>query len=142
MPTGSRAIDRHFAGRTPQVRATYVAILEVARAWGPVVEEPKKTSIHLVRDTAFAGVATQKAALVLTLKSDRYVASPRVRRHEKVSASRWHLEVRLSGPDEVNAEVRKWLERAYSLSGPKPARAVQPSGKRTQVSKPASGVRS
>ena len=87
-----------------------------------VVEEPKKTSIHLVRTTAFAGVATQKAALVLTLKSDRDVASTRLRKRERVSANRWHLEARLSGPNEVDSEVRTWLERAYLLAGPRPAR--------------------
>lgn len=120
----SQTVRGHFQGKTPGVAATYTAILEAAEALGPVKEEPKKTSIHLVRASAFAGVAVQKSALVLTLKSDRDVASRRIRKREQASANRWHLEVRLDGPEEVDADIRRWLERAYALAGPKLARAA------------------
>ena len=79
-------MDAHFLGRRAQRAATDAAILDAARSLGGFAEEPKKTSIHLVRVTAFAGVATQKAALVLTLKSDRDGASQRFRKREKASA--------------------------------------------------------
>jgi hypothetical protein len=115
-------VTSHFRSSQASVAATYAAILEAAKALGPVTEDPKKTSIHLVRSTAFAGVAAQKAALVLTLKSDRDVASRRIRKREQASANRWHLEVRLQSPDEVDGDVRRWLERAYALAGPKVAR--------------------
>jgi hypothetical protein len=133
MSPGGPGLDRHFQGRAPNVRATYAALLGAARRLGAVVEDPKKTSIHLVRVTAFAGVATQITALVLTLKSARDVASPRFRRRERVSANRWHLELRLSRPDQVDSEVRRWLERAYSLAGP---RATRPTRTRVQPKKP------
>ncbi len=120
--TGIPTVDGHFQGRAASVTATYAAVLTAARRFGRVREEPRKTSIHLVRETAFAGVATQKAALVLTIKSDRDVRSPRIRRHERASANRWHLEVRLTSPEEVDRELRGWLERAYSLAGGRPPR--------------------
>jgi Domain of unknown function (DUF5655)/Bacteriocin-protection, YdeI or OmpD-Associated/Domain of unknown function (DUF1905) len=126
--TAGRSVKEHFEGRASSVAATYSAILEAAKALGPVAEDPKKTSIHLVRSTAFAGVAVQKSALVLTLKSDRDVSSRRIRRREQASASRWHLEVRLERPDEVDDDVRRWLERAYSLAGPKTT-AADPSAR-------------
>ncbi len=53
-------VAEHFEGRVPAVRAIYDRILEAAKRLGPVREEPKKTSIHLARKTAFAGVATRK----------------------------------------------------------------------------------
>jgi hypothetical protein len=81
MVAGGQTVARHFLGRAARVLDTYTAVLEAARAFGVVTEEPKKTSIHLVRATAFAGVATQKAALVLTLKSDRDVPSKRIRHY-------------------------------------------------------------
>ena len=111
-----QAVARHFEGRAGNVVATYAAILDAARALGTFAEDPKKTSIHLVRSTAFAGVAVQKAALVLTLKSDRDVDSPRIRRSEQASAHRWHIEVRLSQPKDVDRQVRSWLARAYALA--------------------------
>lgn len=112
-PEGVKA---HFENKEPAVRKIYDRILKAALKFGPVGEDPKKTSIHLVNQTAFAGVATQKSALVLTIKSDRKVASPRVRRSEQVSAMRFHLEVKLNSPAEVDAELVKWLTHAYELS--------------------------
>lgn len=99
------------------VAETYQRILKASREFGQVHEDPKKTSIHLVRRTAFAGIATQKSTLVLTLKAARDITSARIRRHQQASRERWHLEVKLSGPDEVDAEVVSWLRAAYELSG-------------------------
>jgi hypothetical protein len=115
----SPTVEQHFEGRAAQVRATYRAVLAAARKLGPVAEDPKKTSIHLVRDSAFAGVATQKAALVLTLKSDRDLRSKRIRRRERASAHRWHLEIRLETPTEVDRELGEWIELAYAIAGPR-----------------------
>jgi hypothetical protein len=62
------SVESHFAKQDPSVLATYRRVLDVVRALGPVAEEAKKASIHLVRHTAFAGIATRRSALVLTLK--------------------------------------------------------------------------
>ena len=106
----------HFAKSAPSVRATYSAILRAARALGPVREDPKKTSIHLVRETAFAGIATRKNGLTLTLKAEQPIANPRVYRAEKASANRWYLQVRLAQPGEVDAELAGWIKQAYELA--------------------------
>jgi hypothetical protein len=109
-------VAQHFANRATTVQTTYAAIVKAARGFGPVREEAKKTSIHLVRKTAFAGVATRRAKLILTLKSASDIASPRIRKRERASANRWHLEVELATPSEVDREVRDWLLRAYELA--------------------------
>ena len=117
---GTRAgftVAEHFVGRPEAVKATYDAILSAARSLGPVGEDPKKTSIHLTRRTAFAGVATRRASLILTLKSATDLRSRRIRRQEQASANRWHLEIELTGPKEVDREVHAWLSRAYDLAG-------------------------
>jgi hypothetical protein len=110
-------VDDHTGGRDPIVSLTYAALIGAARKFGPVTEEAKKTSIHLVRKTAFAGVATRKTSLILTLKSARDIKSPRISKHEQLSPGRWHLEVRLSSPNDVDAEIAGWLRAAYELSG-------------------------
>ena len=61
------SVEQHFEKKDATVRATYDALLRVARRFGEVVEEPKKTSIHLVAHSAFAGVATRRNKLVLTI---------------------------------------------------------------------------
>lgn len=112
MPT----VKEHFEKSTPAVRAAYDAILAAARALGPVEEEPKKTSIHLANGTAFAGVATRKDTLILTLKSAERINNPRVHKAEQTSANRWHVEIRVEKPGDVDRELRAWLKAAYDLS--------------------------
>ena len=112
-------VDQHFAKSAPHVRAIYEAILARAQRLGPVGIEPKKTSIHLVRDSAFAGVATRKDALILTLKAPAAIRSNRVRRAELASAHRWHVEFRLESPKDVDREMTSWLTQAYDMSGPR-----------------------
>ena len=111
------SVKEHFEDRAPEVQAIYQAILKAARRLGPVNEEAKKTSIHLVRKSAFAGIATRKSALVLTLKSSTDVVSPRIFKREQASANRWHLETKLESAKEVDAEIVGWLSKAYDLAG-------------------------
>jgi len=108
-------VASHFAKSTAAVRATYAALLDASRELGSVREEPKKTSIHLVHDTAFAGVAAQRSALVLTLKAEKPLKNPRIHRAEQTSANRWHVEVRLTSPDQIDPELRTWIADAYKL---------------------------
>ena len=115
MPSAP-SVASHFAKSDAPVRATYDAVLHAARTLGPVREEAKKTSIHLVRSSAFAGVATRSNRLILTLKAATKVTSSRVRRAEQTSANRWHLEIPLATPADVDAELRTWLKQAYELA--------------------------
>jgi hypothetical protein len=111
------SVESHFTRSEPEVLATYRRLLETARALGPVAEEPKKTSIHLVRETAFAGVATRRSSLILTLKSSKDIRSPRIERRERTSAHRWHVEIRLERPADVDRQLTSWLAAAYELAG-------------------------
>jgi hypothetical protein len=117
MNSNGHTVKEHFENRAPEVKATYAAILNAAKKLGPVKEEAKKTSIHLVRKSAFAGVATRRTALILTLKSDTDVASKRIGKREQASANRWHLEIKLEEPKQVDREVLGWIENAYALAG-------------------------
>ena len=110
------SIDDHFDGKLPSVRATYDRIVDVSRRFGDVVQEPKKTSIHLVAKSAFAGVVTRRDKLVLTIKSPVNVKSARVRKSGQLSANRWHFEVHLHAPADVDRDVKAWLRRAYEIA--------------------------
>ena len=117
MDSNNHTVQDHFENRAPIVKTIYGAILRAAKKLGPVREEPKKTSIHLARKSAFAGVATRKSALILTLKSDADVASKRILKREQVSANRWHFEIKLEAPEQVDRDVLDWLRKAYELAG-------------------------
>ena len=114
----SVGVASHFAKSDPAVLVTYRRLLDAARALGPVTEDPKKTSVHLVCRTAFAGVATRRSALILTLKSANDIRSPRIARRERTSANRWHVELRLEKPTQVDRQLTTWLKAAYELAGP------------------------
>jgi predicted DNA-binding protein (MmcQ/YjbR family) len=112
MPT----VDAHFSGRSPHVLEIYRKVVEASSTLGPVEEDPKKTSIHLNRRVAFAGVQTRKDALILTLKSERDVKHRRVDKTEQTSANRWHFEVRLNDATEVDEQILQWLHASYELA--------------------------
>ena len=110
------SVALHFAKSDPEVLQTYRRLLEAASAIGPVAEEPKKTSIHLVARTAFAGIAARRSSLILTLKSAKDIRSPRIEKREQVSAHRWHVEIRLAKPSHVDRQLTTWLRAAYALA--------------------------
>jgi len=109
-------VAQHFERSDPNVHAIYDKIVRAARDCGPVGEDPKKTSIHLTRRTAFAGVATRKKALILTLKAPTDIKSRRIMKHEQASANRWYLEVRLEHPRDVDATLIGWIKQAYEVA--------------------------
>src|SRR5262245_45800996 len=57
--------DALFAGKDTMVRAIYGRLLDVVQTFGPFWEEPKKTSIHLVNTSGFAGIHPRKRFLYL-----------------------------------------------------------------------------
>jgi len=110
------SISQHFENKDPVVKAIYDRILKDARTFGTVIEEPKKTSIHLVNKSAFAGVMTRRNALILNIKSAAPIRHARIKKSEQLSASRFHQEVKLTSPDEVDSVLVGWLKEAYAIS--------------------------
>lgn len=106
----------HFDDKSPVVTAIYVKLIAAIEKLGKATVEPHKTSIHLVRKTALAGVATRKDHLVLTLKSDHPIVSKRIHRSQQTSRSRYHHEVKLTSPKDVDKELSGWLKEAWELS--------------------------
>ena len=111
------SLEALFANKEPRVRAAYEKVLSSLAKVGPVKAEPKKTSIHLVRETSFAGAHPKKAWLDLTIRSEKPIKSARVRAQEQVSKNRWHQDVRLTSSKDVDAEIVGWLKSAYALAG-------------------------
>lgn len=114
--SSDHSVESHFDGRSTVVREIYNTILNIARDFGPFTEVPKKTSIHLDRKSAFAGIQTRNEFLILTVKSPVELFDPRIGKREHISANRWYFEVKLSSPDEVDAEIADWLRKGYEIS--------------------------
>ena len=104
-----------FVGKDELVQAIYTRLREALSTLGPFQEEPKKTSIHLVRNAGFAGVHPRKSYLYLNLRTDYPIDNPRIAKTEQVSKNRFHNELKLNAPDEVDEELIGWLKDAYAL---------------------------
>ena len=63
-----------------------------------------------------AGIATRKDYLVLTLKAEADIRSPRIRKREQTSPGRWHLDIKLVKPQEVDHELQQWMRASYLLA--------------------------
>ena len=107
----------HALLKTKPVIAIYDQLLDALKDFGAVKAQVKKTSIHLVNKTGFAGVHPRKDYLLLEIKTDRRLVHPRILKAEQVSANRFHLTVNLASPKEVDAELLGWLRNAYEMSG-------------------------
>jgi len=110
------SVSDHFVNKDPSVRALYERLVSLLRTFGPIEVDPKKTSIHLNRKSALAGVETRRNYLLLNIKSDHQIKSPRIEKAEQVSAKRFHHKVRISSPEDLDAELKTWLKEAYLLS--------------------------
>lgn len=111
------SISQHFENKDPAVKAIYDRILKESRKFSAANEEPKKTSFHLVNKSAFAGVVTRKSVLILNIKSSAQIKHACIVKSEQLSASRFHQEVKLTSPDEVDPLLLGWLKEAYAISG-------------------------
>lgn len=118
MDQDARTIDAVFAERLPGVRVIYDRLIAALRPIGTVGEEPKKASIHLMAGDgpSFAGVHPQKMKLLLNIRTDNAIPSPRIRKIEQVSKSRFHNEVLLADAGDIDEELVSWLGRAYDLA--------------------------
>lgn len=110
------SVGDHFVNKDPSVRALYDQLVSLLRTFGPVEEDPKKTSIHLNRKSALAGVETRKNYFLLNVKSDHPIKSPRIEKAEQVSSKRFHHKVQISSLKDFDEELKAWLKEAYALS--------------------------
>ena len=110
------AVNALFGRSEPGVRTVYHRLLAALEPVGAIRIEPKKTSIHLAARSAFAGVHPRKSAILLNIRSAVPIDSPRIRKREQVSANRFHNELLLTDPVDVDEELIGWLRSAYALS--------------------------
>lgn len=115
MPIPMSEQPNALSAAGPVSRELYEKLLSALRPLGGFQEEIKKTSIHLVRVSAFAGVHPRKQHLLLTIKAAGAIRSPRILKAEQVSKNRWHLEVKLTTASDLDAELLGWLRDAYEL---------------------------
>jgi Domain of unknown function (DUF5655) len=112
LATADELVDKQYEG-APQLRAVYDAIVKAAASCGEVVLQARKTFVSLVSPRrTFARIqraGNGRVNLGLRLDGQRPVGRlVRSNLHETM-----RLQIPLASVAEVDAEVRRWLKRAY-----------------------------
>ena len=111
LATAGELIDEQYADRA-QLRPIYDAIIIAAECYGELVIQARKTYVSLVTPRrTFARVQPRTTHVDLGLRVESCEVGGRL------ETSRIHhtmrVQIALTRPEEVDAEVQCWLERAY-----------------------------
>jgi hypothetical protein len=110
------SVDTLFEGKDPQAKATYQRLISALQEFGSINVTPKQTSIHLEKNSGFAGVHPRKSYFNLEFRTDYKIDDPRITRLQQLSARRFEHTVKLQNESEIDDQLLKWLKDAYDLS--------------------------
>lgn len=96
--------------------ALYEELIALLDGLGDYLVEPKKTSIHMVKERAFLGVAPRKDALLLNIVADREIVLPRIRKAEQLSRHRWHCELLVASAGDFDEELHGLIRQGYEFA--------------------------
>jgi len=101
--------ENSFAGK-PIADALYRLLLDRVMSFGPITEEQKRTSVHIVAGKgAFLGVHPRSDSLLLNIVLHHALASDRLSKVEQVSKSRYHNELKVRNENEIDSELLGWI---------------------------------
>jgi hypothetical protein len=78
--------------------------------------QENSSSFHVAHGRAFLGIHPRRGGILVNVVLARQLESARVHRAECVSANRWHNEIILKDPTEVDAELLTWIREGYTLT--------------------------
>lgn len=108
-------LDEHFAGKPAELRAAFDKLVNALEKEGPLRVDPVATNVHLVAGSAFASAKPMTKKMRVEFLLDKPVASPRIVKTERLSATRHAMHVDVTGPKDVDAELLGWMRAAYRL---------------------------
>jgi hypothetical protein len=112
---GPLDLERHLAGRDPEVLAIFERLVELAERNGPVTVLPEKTRIAFQVRMSFAAFALRRRWVDGHVVLARRLEHPRFRRVETLSPRNHLHQFRLERLEEVDEEVAAWLAEAYRV---------------------------
>lgn len=112
---GKHDLEPHFAGKAPEIRAIFDAFVAAIRRIGPVTVLPEKTRIAFQVRMSFAQLTPRSRWVDGHVVLARRFEHPRFRRIDTISTRNHVHHFRLASEAEVDAEVERWLDEAYSV---------------------------
>ncbi len=108
------ALDR--VASDPAADAVYQGLLHMLEEIGSFTIEPGKASFLVRNGRAFLGVHPRRGALRVNIVLQRALTGKRVDKVEQVSRGRFHNEVVLAVPDDLDEEFGGWVAEAWALT--------------------------
>lgn len=94
----------------------YSCLLQELEKFGAFEIEEKKTCLHArAGRAAFLGIHPRREGLRLNIVLSRPLAGSRIVKSDQVSKSRFHNEIDVEVPSDIDGEVVAWLKEAYKL---------------------------
>jgi hypothetical protein len=112
---GPLDLERHLAGRDPEVLAIFERLVELAERNGPVTVLPEKTRVAFQVRMSFDAFALRRRWVDGHVVLARRLEHPRFRRVETFSPRNHLHQFRLERLEEVDEEVAAWLAEAYRV---------------------------
>ena len=113
--TAPSSVD-HLFQNNADLKAVYQHLIDALGAIGAIKVAPKQTSIHIEKNSGFAGVHPRKNYFNLEFRTDYKIDAPRVVRQQQLSARRFEHTVKIEKTSDVDEQLLKWLKDAYDLS--------------------------
>jgi hypothetical protein len=112
---GRHDLDHHFAGRPPDVRLLFDALLAALEEIGPVTVLPQKTRIAFHVRMSFAQVTPRRGGLDGHFVVARRIEDPRFLEVRTFSPRNHLHRFRIEKPEEIDGRMRAWMREAYAV---------------------------
>jgi uncharacterized protein DUF5655 len=109
-------VDRHLAGKPPEIIALYRAFIELAQACGPFTYAISKTAITLKgARRGFAGAIPGARALRGYFDLPRQVEDARITRSDPYTKRLYVHHFRVDALSQLDEQFAGWLDEAYQV---------------------------
>lgn len=106
-------IEAYFATGPERERPIFDAVMHHLESVGPVHVEPVAVGIFLKRAASFAQLRPKRRWVALSFSLRRTVRHRLIQRKPIPHGERHYHVVNLTGPDDLDDDIRSWLTEAY-----------------------------
>ncbi|MBA3303021.1 MAG: DUF5655 domain-containing protein [Actinomycetota bacterium] len=110
------SMEEYFSTGPAHERPVFEAVLAHLRTVGPVHVEPVSVGIFLKRARSFAQLRPRDRWVALSFSLDHPVTHPLIVRKVVPHGGRFHHVVNLTGPDDLDDDIRGWLAEAWAAT--------------------------
>ena len=122
---GRHDLKSHFQGKSPGVRRLYQLLLTRVRQCGPVLILPEKTRIAFQVRMSFAAIHIQSSKIIGHLVLAHRHDQPCFHRIDSISPHNHVHHFRLEKPEDLNAALCRFIEKAYAVGEQKHLKSPQ-----------------